>query len=772
MVDDLRVRIQALFSDRQSPALLVAVGYVAAGWLWIAFSDRIVGALVDDPGRLSTIHTYGGLVLVLATGALIYLVVWGAFWLRDRHMTAQRETQRFVATLMGNLPGMAYRCRNDENWTMEYVSDGALRLTGHEPRDLVSSRAVAFGDLIHREDRGRVWKEVQTALATRGSFQIEYRIRSKQGREVWVWEQGRGVFSEEGDVLALEGFITDISARKEAEKGLREQHRDLEALYAASRRVSSALDLGERTRQIARACVLEFGASAAEAFLVEEDGGLWLASSFPTGAAKEDGDRRRPPGLPRTDRAATRQLEPLLRRDGPTVEPPGSTGDDRRVRWAVFPLSGPEGPVGALRAWSDDPEFFDSKRLNLLAAYAQASSQSVLSGMLFEQSERRIRHLRSLRKIDVAIAGSVDLRVTLDVVVDQVLEELGVDAATILLAEPHSRTLGYITGRGFRTEALRHTHLAPGQGLAGEAALDRRTISVLDLSGRPADFSESMLAEEGFVSYFAVPLVSKGEVKGVLELFQRSSLDPGREWLDFLHSLAGQAAIAIDSATLFADLQRANLDLRLAYDQTIEGWARALDLRDHETEGHTQRVAEISVRLGRAVGLGDEELVHLRRGALLHDIGKMGIPDAILNKPGPLSDGEWEVMRRHPVYAYESLSPISFLRPALDVPYCHHEKWDGTGYPRGLRGEQIPLSARIFAVVDVWDALRSDRPYREAWPEEKVREHLRSQAGTHFDPDVVEAFLALPEEALSEGVVLATRRARSYPRSPEAAAAV
>ena len=166
-----------------------------------------------------------------------------------------------------------------------------------------------------------------------------------------------------------------------------------------------------------------------------------------------------------------------------------------------------------------------------------------------------------------------------------------------------------------------------------------------------------------------------------------------------------------------------------------------MDLRDHETEGHSRRVTEMTLRLARAMGLDEAELVHVRRGALLHDIGKMGIPDAILLKPGTLTDEEWQVMRRHPTYAYEMLSPIAFLRPALEIPYCHHEKWDGTGYPRGLKGEQIPLAARIFAAVDIWDALRSDRPYRKGWPEERVCEHIASLAGTHLDPAVVAAFL-------------------------------
>ncbi len=198
-----------------------------------------------------------------------------------------------------------------------------------------------------------------------------------------------------------------------------------------------------------------------------------------------------------------------------------------------------------------------------------------------------------------------------------------------------------------------------------------------------------------------------------------------------------------ERARLFDDLRRSNVELALAYESALEAWSRALDLRDKETEGHTQRVAEMALRLARAFGVSEAELVQIRRGALLHDIGKMGIPDSILLKAGPLTEEEREVMRRHPIYAYEFLSRITYLRPALEIPYYHHEKWDGTGYPQGLAGEQIPLAARIFAVVDVWDALRSQRPYRPGWTHPKVITYIRDQAGKHFDPHVVEAFLHL-----------------------------
>lgn len=216
--------------------------------------------------------------------------------------------------------------------------------------------------------------------------------------------------------------------------------------------------------------------------------------------------------------------------------------------------------------------------------------------------------------------------------------------------------------------------------------------------------------------------------------------------MNFLEALAGQAAIAIDNAMLYEGVQRSSDELAQAYDDTLAGWSKTLGLRDQETQDHSQRVTEMTLRIAKEMGITDDELIHIRRGTLLHDIGKLAIPDSILLKPGPLNDDEWEIMRRHPVYAYELISPIQFLHPALDIPYCHHERWNGSGYPRGLSGEQIPLAARIFAVVDVWDALRSNRTYRKAWPLEEVEEHIRQNSGKYFDPRVVDLFLKISRQ--------------------------
>jgi putative nucleotidyltransferase with HDIG domain len=285
-----------------------------------------------------------------------------------------------------------------------------------------------------------------------------------------------------------------------------------------------------------------------------------------------------------------------------------------------------------------------------------------------------------------------------------------------------------------------------GEGYAGLAVLERRPIFTSNLGETGTAFVTGrveLATTEMFQSYHVIPLFSKGTVRGVLETFHRTRFDPDEDWKDYFESLASQAAIAIDNAELFNSLQKSNLDLIVAYDATIEGWSRALDLRDRETEGHTQRVAGMALDLAKVIGVKEDKLLHMRRGALLHDIGKMGIPDKILFKKGPLDNIEWEIMQKHPVFAYEMLSPIKYLGPALDIPYCHHERWDGTGYPRKLAGEQIPLAARIFAVADVWDALTSKRPYREAWSKEKTYTYIQENSGSHFDPAVIEAFSTL-----------------------------
>lgn len=363
-----------------------------------------------------------------------------------------------------------------------------------------------------------------------------------------------------------------------------------------------------------------------------------------------------------------------------------------------------------------------------------------------EKVKEQLQRVLSLREIDIAILSSFDLNTTLNVGLNQVMTQLHVDAVDVLLLDPVSNLLTFAYGYGFRSRAIENSELRLGDGRAGRAALEQRIVEVPELMQDAERMRASPLEGEDFISYIGTPLISKGTVVGVLEIYYRTKFTPDQEWLNFLDVLAGQIAIAVDNANLFKDLQRSNSELVLAYETTLEGWSAALDLRDRETEGHTLRVTTMTLDLARKMGLKEKDLVQLRRGALLHDIGKMGVPDHILLKPDKLTDEEWVQMRMHPVYAYDLLSNIAYLRDALDIPYCHHEKWDGTGYPRGLKETQIPLAARIFAVVDVYDALTSDRPYRKGWSREETLEYIRDQSGKYFDPKMVKAFLEMIEK--------------------------
>lgn len=405
-----------------------------------------------------------------------------------------------------------------------------------------------------------------------------------------------------------------------------------------------------------------------------------------------------------------------------------------------LPLSLQGENIGIL--WIGRKESFSEEEVRILAALADIAASAIRRTTLNDQTSRQLQQLASLHDIDLAITGSSDIKVTLDFLLGSALTQLEMDGAIIQSLNPFSQTLNCITSRGIYDTRILRSFSRMGDDMAGICALERRLIQEPNLE-KAASFSPRarLFRDVGFNSYYAIPLIAKGQVKGVLEVFSQTPFKVTGDWINFFTMLSTQAAIAIDNGELFDNLQRSNMDLMVAYDSTLEGWASALELRDEETEGHARRVTEMTERLALAVGVKGQELNNIRRGALLHDIGKMGIPDQILLKPGPLNEEEWKVMRTHPELAYKLIAPISFLRPAIDIPYCHHEKWDGTGYPRKLKGEDIPLSARLFAIIDVWDALSSDRPYRKAWDDKKVFEHLQSQSGSHFDPAILKIFL-------------------------------
>ena len=648
----------------------------------------------------------------------------------------------------------------------QFATPGAL--VGKTDRDL------------HPAERAAQFQADEQVLFQTGQPLInqEEFVVDASGRSKWVMTTKVPLQDSLGHVVGLVGIGRDITARKRADEQIRRQLETLTALYNGAQQLAGSLDSLQLAEEVARNCVQGFDLSLAWVGRADPDGRVQVLAQFPAEVGYpqqvvvrwDDTPEGRGPagrairtGVPApvsdlTQDAAVSSITPwreAIRRHG--------------LRGAVaLPLVSRQRAFGVLMLYSDQPGVFTPERVQFFQSYALLAAAALENARLFEETGRRLNQVQALRKIDLAITSSLSLPLTLDVILDQTVEQLGVDAASVLLLDPLAQRLDYVAGRGFHTPVVMQTHLRLGVGNAGRAAVERRTIisggaqgGEIDTPGgegaegteqAPADLRDQALsAAEGFAAHLATPLLAKGQVQGVLEVFHRApNASADSEWLAFMEMLAGQAAIAIDNATLVEGLQRSKTELEMAYTSTLEGWSHALDLRDMETAGHTERVARVTVQLAQALGLSGPELTSLYRGALLHDIGKLGVPDHILLKPGSLTEEEMAVMRKHPQYAYDMLAPITYLRSALDIPYCHHEKWDGTGYPRGLQGESIPLAARIFAVVDVWDALRSGRPYRVAWPDDIVREHLHSLAGTHFDPRVVQAFLQLdmaPENA-------------------------
>ncbi len=544
-------------------------------------------------------------------------------------------------------------------------------------------------------------------------------------------------------ILLAVFFVFSILLKQQVEEKtytLQRHTEELETLNAVITALSSSLELNEVLEliidQIGRVIPMDSGAI----FLHGKEG------------VKVMVDRGISPSVKGHVFSANSQLfseiekirKPLVLKDAKDDKRFENWGQSPHIEnWMGVPLIVRDTLIGFLTLDSIKPNVYSTRYVNLALSFASQAAQAIENARQFHRAQRRSKQLAALREVDKSIASSLDLKVTLDVFLEQVLTQLNVDAARVLLYEDKTKTLTLEYEKGFQIAEDEHTSLKSGQGLAGKVAIHQEPLFIPDLYQAEIDFSASPeFKKEGFVAYHAIPLIIKETaLVGILEVFSLSHFHPTEEWINFLHTLAGQAAIAIDKIRLFNDLERSNANLQEAYDATIEGWAQALELRDMETEGHSRRVVEITVKLASELGFSEDDLVHIRRGALLHDIGKMGIPDAILQKPGKLTEEEWEVMRLHPVYAYEWLVGIEYLYPALDIPYSHHEKWDGTGYPRGLKGEHIPKAARIFSVVDAWDALRSDRPYRKAWSSQETLEYIQQESGKAFDPEIVEFFI-------------------------------
>ncbi len=646
---------------------------------------------------------------------------------------------------------------HDGNLLME-VNPAAAALLGYErPEELVG---VSVLGLVHPQDRERVRTRIQTALQTASVLPArDFRMLHREGRTIYA-EITASPCDYHGR-KALQVFLRDTTERRLAEIELRKANRALKLISECNEVLVRATDETSLLNEICRNIVVVGGYRLAWVGYREQDQAKSIRpvaqAGFEEGYLEtlkltwEDADRGRGPSG-----ESIRSRQPVACRNiqnDPKFTPWRGEALRRGYMSSIaLPMIHGDETLGMLAIYASEPDAFGEDEVALLFELANDLTYGIITiraraarAAAEIALQQQFEHLNALNTINIVVMGSLNLRLTLRLSLEQIIRQIHVDAADVMLLNPHTHILEPGESVGFRvTDVMKLASVHIGEGIAGKVALERTAIFVARLDEQ--DENAPFIAAENFVSYYGIPLVVKGQLLGVLEIFHRTPLNPNTDWVNLLESFARQAAISIDNAVLFDNLQRSKIDLEMAYDTTLEGWSRALDLRDKETEGHTLRVTEMSMRLAKAVGMSENEIIQVRRGALLHDIGKMGVPDAILLKPDGLTPEEWVVMRKHPVYAYELLYPIKYLRPAVDIPYCHHEKWDGSGYPRGLKGEQIPLSARLFAIVDVWDALCSDRPYRPGLPVEEVYHHILNETGRAFDPKIVEAFLNLVDQ--------------------------
>gem|GEM_PF-3136678 len=714
-----------VFNELLAKAEVDAVGSPSIDWLGVPLktADRTIGVLavqsytedirfnIDDMQMLTFVSTQVAMAIERK--------------LADEQLRVSEERYR---TLVENIPIGVYRVSADGRILM---ANPAFRtIFGCESEQVFQDLHV--DDLFVTSDDRRVFENLVRSQGSVSS--VDLPLRRWDGGRIWGSLTASMIADHAGQILYYDCAIEDITVRSQRAK-------EREALISFA-----AIIRSEQSRKEIVTAILDYlgilVGTDSLAFVISDITGehLWIEE------ARGYWEYLLQRNLPINERLCREIISNrTLYQDNQTQNDPlFSPSLQLSVQRAVMcvPLTTENRGIGAI--WLGRERHFQEEDAQLLVAIADIAASALHRTMLHEQTQLRVQRLSALRAIDMAISASMDLRVVLNVLLEQVRLQLTVDAAAVLVLKHHLQSLECVAGNGFHTSAIQNTRLHLSDKISGRSILDQKSMRLDDMSSIWGEFLRSRgLEGEDFLAYHMVPLIAKGQLVGALEVFSRGRLSSDREWVEFLEMLAGQAAIAMDNAVLFNELQRSNMELHLAYDSTLEGWVRAMDLRLGEEDRRTKMSTEMTLMLGKALGMSEGELVHLRRGALLHDIGNMAITDAILLKPGPLTDVEWAVIHKHPVYAKEMLGPIAYLKPALAIPYYHHEHWDGSGYPNGCKAAEIPLAARLFAIVDVWCSLRSKRPYRDAWSEGDALDYLREQAGKQLDPDLVNKFIGL-----------------------------
>ena len=674
---------------------------------------------------------------------------------KDATLLRLSDSEERFRRIAENAPDILYRLRTHPDTAYEFVSQAVEHVLGYPAENFYRDFQFVF-QIVHPDDRAKLQAQFEMPLVSTEDYTLRW--IHPDGRAVWTEQRNVRVYNEEGVLVAVEGIARDITEQVERQN-------QQEAILAVAAALRDAMTRAEIAPVVVEKLAKLLSADRVALCMVDpDDGGLHVEAA--TGAWEAWVGGRMEVGRENL-RSIIAEGKPMIHHvaesDGSGAKAysrkPVNTGWLVGLRIMVcVPMISQEQTMGILCVGCSENDHrpqMQERIIRLSTLVGDITASALHRASLYEESRRRVHRLTSLRNINRALSAGMERNVIVSILLDQLMLQKGVDMVDLLLLDPYTRLLRCEQRRGYgvttTSEPVGGLMLRLNESLAGRVVLDRRYRSEADLTRvEDGGMQRKMFLAEGMRAYLAAPLMAHGEVLGVLELLRRTPEPFDADWLEFVESLVGQVSTALNNAELYGRIQRSNIDLMQAYDAVIQAWAQAMESRGIEPPGHTRRTLRWTLAMARSFGVLDEQLPHIRRGVLLHDIGKMAIADHIQLKPGPLTPGEISELRRHPHIASVWLSPVAYLQPAIDIPYCHHEWWDGSGYPRGLRGTQIPLAARIFTVADVYDVLCSDRPHRQAWKPEQAAKFIREQAGTQFDPAVISAFATLLESGSVE----------------------
>lgn len=670
-------------------------------------------------------------------------VIWVA---RDITERKQTEANLYLQSEALNAAANTIVITNSDG-IIQWVNPAFTKLTGYSSEEVVGKNPRLLRSGVQPSSFFQdLWETILAGQVWRGEL-----VNKKKDGSLYTEEETiTPLIDSNGKITNFISIKQDITERKRAEKELQTFAQRQEKIAALGRSLASTLDMDQIYKFAEQHIkeMIDFSTFGITIFDAKKE--VLLAAYY-----KSDGElvdlNQLPPIKydPQQSSSARSQAiylqEPIIINDLEAKKKvTGSLqfGDKRQPQSAIYiPMIADGQVIGLFDLKSYQHNAYKEKDAEWLSVVANQIGMTIQNARLFTRLQTRMEELTALSNIDAAMTSHLEQKEIFKVLLEQVVKRLEIDAAVLLLYRHESEMLEFGSQIGYKNLEIEKLQLRKGESLSGQIAESKTTLHISRLSDKNAYLLLTATRKEGFEDFIGVPLMVESKLIGVLELFSRTQIQPDDDWLRFLDILSGQAAIVIDHVQLVNELQVANQELLRAYDATIEGWSQAMDLRDKETEGHTQRVTALTLLLSIELGLTGVELLQVRRGALLHDIGKLGVPDSILHKPGPLTEEEWVVMKQHPLYAKHMLENIEYLIPAMDIPYCHHEHWDGSGYPRGLKGEEIPLPARVFAIIDVWDALTSERPYRPAWSKEKTLQYIKDQSEVYFDPKILKVFI-------------------------------